>query len=97
MRLNSAHGTAANVCPIEDDSTMTLMKAAIKAAAGKQLRWDYVAVTDDQNDPLNARCKCRGRRCKYKELNHGSTIRYPTIRYATLPLRYRWSPEVAKF
>jgi hypothetical protein len=69
VRLNSAHGTAANVCPVEDDNTMTLMKAAIKAAAGEELRWDYVAVTDDPNDPLNAPCKCRGKRCFYKELN----------------------------
>lgn len=69
VRINAAHGSAANLCLEKADSPATLMLAATPASIGQELRWDYRAVTDDPNDPLNAACNCGGKQCRYKEIS----------------------------
>jgi hypothetical protein len=61
LRLNSAHGSAANIYVDDGEhSRPPLMLAAKDAKAGTELRWDYCATTDDQADPLNTPCACGG-------------------------------------
>ena len=68
VRINAAHGTAANLCIPQGDDMPPLVLAAQDADAGAELKWDYQALTDNPRDPLHAECTCGGRACVYKHL-----------------------------
>ena len=66
VRMNSGHGSSANVHPL-DIGDGCLMVAALPAAPFEELLWDYVAVTTEADDPLlEVACRCQGRPLTYR-------------------------------
>lgn len=66
VRMNSGHGSSANVHPL-DIGNGCLMVAAMPSAAFGELLWDYVAVTTDTDDPLlEVACTCQGGALTYR-------------------------------
>lgn len=66
VRMNSGHGSSANVHPL-DTGSGCLMVTALPAARFDELLWDYVAVTTEANDTLlEVDCRCQGAALTYR-------------------------------
>ncbi len=69
VRLNGAHGTAANVIVLPAPGGLAFMHVLRPLGAGQELLWDYGASTDNPDDPLaHVHCCCGGQACEERVL-----------------------------